>query len=109
MRLHMIIGFNNNLPCNFNHLMYTDDLVIITKAFGKMTYNCETFISIYPSFTWKNPNISKSIIFFPNWFNERVAKSISNILKFKISNHLYAYLGISISLKKLHVSLQGHD
>lgn len=36
LHLDMIHSFNENLSKNFNHLMFTDDLILVTKASRKM-------------------------------------------------------------------------
>lgn len=52
----------------------------------------------------QNPNIIKSKIFFPDWFNLRVANSICHILNFKRSDFPFTYLGVLVSPKKLAIS-----
>lgn len=105
LRLDIIPCFNPTLPHNFNHLMYGDDLVLITKAPRDVARNVRVCLSIYSKITSQNPNHNKSSVFFPKKFNQKVAKSISRILAFTIGSYPLTYLGIAISPNKLPVSL----
>lgn len=106
LRLDMILGFNPVLPHNFNHLMYADDLVLITKASRDVARNVRVCLPIYSKVTSQNPNNNKSFFFFcPKWYNKKVAKSIRIILAFTIGSYPFTYLGIVISLSKLPASI----
>lgn len=43
----MILGFDIQLPYNFIHLMYANDLILITKATKKIAITVKTYLSIY--------------------------------------------------------------
>lgn len=96
-----IPGFNHHLRCNFNHLMYADDLVLITHATRAAAKNINLCLSTYSSLTGQHPNLSKSQIFFSSWFNKHVTKRIRSILNLKPASFPFTYLGILISPNKL--------
>lgn len=80
----MIPRFSRSLTYDFNHLMYGDDLILVTTASRKVAMNVKLCLSIYASLTGQSPNSAKSEIFFLAWFNKRVSCSVSSILNFKI-------------------------
>lgn len=88
--------------------MYIDDLILVTNASRKTTWNINLCLSIYRQFTSQHPNSNKSKIFFPSWFNKRIAKSIFSIMNFKTGSFPFIYLGILISPKRLVVFLFKH-
>lgn len=55
-----ILGFNPSLKYNFNHIMYADDLILITLASRRATHNINLCLSIYSNLTGQRPNLSKS-------------------------------------------------
>lgn len=97
-------GFDLNLSYKFNHLMYADDLVIITKASRSAARNIKLCLEIYTSLTGQNANSSKSTIYLPSWFNSRVTRSIIAILNFPLASFPLTYLGVLISPYKLNTS-----
>lgn len=99
-----IPGFNHHLRSNFNHLMYVDDLVLITHASRAAARNINFCLSIYSSLIGQHPNLSKSQIFFPSWFNKHVSKRICSIIKLKPASFPFIYLGILVSPKRLAVA-----
>ncbi|XP_039138822.1 uncharacterized protein LOC120276159 [Dioscorea cayenensis subsp. rotundata] len=99
--LGMIPGFCNLLKYNFNHLMYADDLILITHASRRIARNINLCLSIYSNISGQCPNVNKSAVFFPSWFNSRVTKSISSILNFNIASFPLTYLGVFVSPKRL--------
>lgn len=88
----MIKGFDTILSLNFNHLMYADDLLLVTKSNRKVAQNCKLCLSIYSRLTGRKPNFPKSAVYFPSCLNKKVCKSISSILNFKIGNFTFTYL-----------------
>lgn len=103
LRQNMIPGFNQNLNHNFNHLMYADDLILITRANRNTARNIKLCLNIYRKLTGQFPNSSKSAIYFPSWFNLRVFASICSILAFPSANFPITYLGILVSPKRLAI------
>lgn len=99
----MIPGFDNNFSMNFDHLMFADDLILITKASWSAAHYINLCLSIYSRLTSQHPNHSKSQIFIPSWFNRRVAISICSILEITPASYPLTYLGILISPKQLCV------
>ena len=97
----MIPGFDRNFLYNFYHLMYVDDLILVSNASRRTARNIKLCLSIYASFTGQHSNISKYAIYFPDWFNKRVASSIRNILNMEIGHFPFNYLGVLISHKRL--------
>lgn len=103
-QLDIIPGFNNNLRYNFNHLMYADDLIIVTTTTRKSARNINLCLNIYHQLTGQKPNQLKYEIYFPNWFNERVSSCICSILNFNHGKILFKYLGVLISHKQIAIS-----
>lgn len=62
---NLIPGFSGNLNHNFNHLMYADDLILVTTATRQATRNINYYLAKYTYLTSQRPNISKFQIFFP--------------------------------------------
>ncbi|XP_039129019.1 uncharacterized protein LOC120265197 [Dioscorea cayenensis subsp. rotundata] len=104
LRQNMIPGFNLDLNRNFNHLMYADDLILVTHATRKTARNINLCFSIYDRLTSQRANKSKSDIYFPSRFNHRLRLSICRILGFTTGSFPFTYLGISISPKRLALS-----
>ncbi|XP_039138794.1 uncharacterized protein LOC120276131 [Dioscorea cayenensis subsp. rotundata] len=107
-RLSMIPGFNPDLNYNFNHLMYADDLILITHASRKTARNINLCLSMYERITGQKANKSKSELFFPSRFNCHLKKSICNILHFNSGSFPFKYLGIFVSPKRLALSNFSH-
>lgn len=103
LRCNMIPGFNTILRHNFNHLMYDDDLILITQASRKAARNINLCFSIYKRLTGQRVNKSKSDIHFPTRFNCRLRHSICQILGLRAGTFPFSYLGISISPKRLYL------
>lgn len=104
LRNGMIPGFNNNLRSDFNHLMYDDDLILISHATRKSASYIKLCLSIYGQMTGNFSNGLKFEVFFPTWFNKRLVRSICSILSFGASSFPLTYLGMLIFPKKLVVS-----
>lgn len=98
-----IPGFNINFNIRFNHLMYADDLVIISRASRATAHNIIGCLEIYGFLTSQHINNSKSTVYFPTWFDKRVQNSICSILKINSGCFSFKYLGILISPKKTHL------
>lgn len=86
--LNMILGFELRLSLNFNHLIYADDLLLVTKCNRKVAWNYNLCISIYSRLTNQQPNFTKLVVYFLSWLNKKKKKKISSILNFKIGNFL---------------------
>ncbi|XP_039145745.1 uncharacterized protein LOC120282984 [Dioscorea cayenensis subsp. rotundata] len=104
MRQNMIPSFNSALRHNFNHLMYADDLILISLASRKIARNINLCLSIYESLTGQRANKSKSGVYFPSRFNLRLQTSISSILGFTVGKFPLTYLGLPISPRRLPIS-----
>lgn len=46
LRLNMVHGYDSRLSHNFNHLLFADDLVIITRTFRKVAKYCRFCLEI---------------------------------------------------------------
>ena len=84
--------------------MYVDDLILVSNASRRTARNIKLCLSIYASLTGQHSNNSKSVIYFPDWFNKRVANSIRNNLNIDIGHFPFNNLGVLISHKKLAVA-----
>lgn len=51
MRINMIPNFNPNLYYNFTHLLYTNDLILVTQASRQIAPNINLYFSIYETLT----------------------------------------------------------
>lgn len=100
----IIMCFNSNLNSNFNHLMYTDDLILISLASRKVASNTILCLHIYQQHVGQNANKLKSAINFPNRFNLRLKRSISNIIAFNTGSFSFKYLGVQISPRNIAIS-----
>lgn len=101
LRHNMIPGFNSQLRHNFNHLMFADDLVIISRATRKVARFISLCLDLYEKISGHSPNVSKSIIYFPSWINKRIAKGICSILNTPAASFPTKYLGVFVSPKRL--------
>lgn len=99
----MIPGFNSSLQSNFNHLMYADDLILISFATKKVACNMNKCLAIYYRITRQKANNLKSAILFSDRFTPRLMKGILNIIAFKIGSFPFTYIGVLISTKKLAI------
>lgn len=77
----MIPCFNSNLRLNFNHLIYVDNLVLITLA------NINLYRSMYRGLIGQGAHKLKFEVYFPDRFNSRLKTSISIYLSW--SAHLH--------------------
>ncbi|XP_039119935.1 uncharacterized protein LOC120256290 [Dioscorea cayenensis subsp. rotundata] len=100
----MIPGFNPNLNHNFNHLMFADDLILVTQASRRAARGINQCLNVYGFLTGQRPNFAKSHIFFPTWCNKHVSSRIRAILNLTQASFPFKYLGILISPKRLAVS-----
>lgn len=64
-----IPGFDGRLNVNFNHLMFTDDLIIVTRASRSAARACRVCLDTYRDLTGQMPNANKSNIYFPSCEN----------------------------------------
>ncbi|XP_039118053.1 uncharacterized protein LOC120253920 [Dioscorea cayenensis subsp. rotundata] len=67
LQLDMIHGFNQNLSKNFNHLLFADDLILITKATRRNARNCLLCLNVYQNLTGQKQNLSKSALYVRSW------------------------------------------
>lgn len=63
----IIPGFNSNINFNFNHLIYADDFILVTKTSRFVARNIKLCINIYTNFIGQHLNLTKSQIFFSSW------------------------------------------
>ncbi|XP_039120341.1 uncharacterized protein LOC120256728 [Dioscorea cayenensis subsp. rotundata] len=106
--INMIHGFNPNLSNNFNHLMYADDLILITQGSRKAARSVNLCLDLYSKLTSQCPNLSKSHIYFPSWYNKHVSNRICSILNLKAASIPFKYLGVLISPKRIASSAFMH-
>lgn len=66
LSLDLVPSFNPNLALNFNHLMYANDLNLVTRANRKSARKCKLCLDIYAHLTGQISNSSKSTIYFPS-------------------------------------------
>ncbi|XP_039127505.1 uncharacterized protein LOC120263608 [Dioscorea cayenensis subsp. rotundata] len=99
--LDLIPGFSSRLRNNFNHLMYADDLMLVSAASRKSARNICFCLTMYAHLTGQFPNKLKSEIYFPEWFNNQVSTRICKILNFRLGKVPFTYLGVLISHKRL--------
>ncbi|XP_039116586.1 uncharacterized protein LOC120252479 [Dioscorea cayenensis subsp. rotundata] len=104
MNSNLIPGFDSRLIHNFNHLMYADDLILITEASRKSARNIKKCLLFYGNVTGQRINNSKSELIFPSQFNKHLANRITMIMDYKVGSFPVKYLGILISPKKLALS-----
>lgn len=104
----LIPGFNGNINSNFNHLIYGDDLVRITRTSRCIACKINLFLNSYGHLISQHLNVNKSAVYFPCWFNKRVQASICSILHINSASFPFKYLGILISPMKLVVSIFNH-
>ncbi|XP_039130949.1 uncharacterized protein LOC120267377 [Dioscorea cayenensis subsp. rotundata] len=97
----LIPGFDNRLRINFNHLMFVDDLVIITHASRTAARSIKFCLDFFGRVSGQFPNASKSAIYFPSWINKHMASRIQSILGFSAASFPFKYLGILISPKRM--------
>lgn len=97
----MVPSFDYGLSYNYNHHMYTDDLILVSNATRKAARNFNLYLTIYARLTGQRINYAKSEVLFPDWFNKKLSKSIRDILKIRIGVFPFTYLGNLISLDKL--------
>lgn len=86
--LNLILGFCKDLNYDFNHLMYADDLILVTSATRRAARNIQLCMSIYYSLSGQKPNNAKSEIFFPVWLNKDLPTSS---IKFLISGKVPSF------------------
>lgn len=71
--LNYALKYGKVTPCPLlSHLMYTDDLVLITKSFRSVARNINFSLSIYPKLTGQKPNQNKSAVFLLSWLNKNL-------------------------------------
>lgn len=92
--------FDERLNTNFNHLVFVDDLIIITRAPRIAARNCKLCPDIYSKLIGQQENPDKSTTI---WGNSRVSSAIKTILGMKLGSFLFKYLGGLISPKRLLV------
>ena len=84
LRNNMIPGIDIRLNNNFNHLMFADDLIIITRASRSVAKYCKLYLDIYRKLTSQSPNFCKSTIHLPTWRHRRIISAIKNSLGMEI-------------------------
>ena len=76
LKLVMIPRFDIMLLNKFNHLMFADDLILISNANRSITHNVNTCFSIYFQLSGQRPNSSKPTIYFLDWSNKKLSRGI---------------------------------
>lgn len=97
----LIPRFNSNLTHDFNHLMYADDLILVTSATRKAAWNINLCLAKYTYLFGQLPNFAKSQIFFPSWCNKYILNRICSILNLTPASYPFKYMGILISHRKI--------
>lgn len=58
--LNLVPGCNNNLPRNYNHLIFADDLLLVTFASRKNAHNILLYLNLFYSLSGQKVNLKKS-------------------------------------------------
>lgn len=104
MRDNALDGFSVRGSDPICHLMFADDIIIITKA---IVANCQKVLNIfgtYHSLTNQKINATKSEFFLPTWPPQAIINSIRQTLGFRHGSFPFRYLGIPLSPFKLRIS-----
>lgn len=56
LHINFFSGFDPELSLNFNHLMFVDDLILITKASRQSAKNILFCLNLYANFSGQHPN-----------------------------------------------------
>lgn len=83
LSISFIPSFNHTLTPNFSHLMFADDLILITKATRLAARNTIFCLNMYADLTGQKINFAKSALYLPPQLNKKLSKSISSILHIK--------------------------
>lgn len=105
MYQHWIPGFDFRLFRNFNHLMFTDDLILVPRASRLVAKSCRLCLAMYKDLTGQTTNLSKSTIHLPSLIDKKVCKAIIGILGMKVGSYSFKYLGCLIGPKRVFVLL----
>ena len=101
LKIKMVPSFDIRLNTNFNHLIFVDDLIIITRASRSTTRHCKLCLDIYKNLTSQLRNLAKASIHLPIWCNKRICSIIIAIRSINMGSFPVKYLGVLISLKRL--------
>lgn len=97
-----IPGFDVLLNVNFNHLLFADDLIIITRVSWAAARACKLVLEMYRDLIGQMPNVNKTNVYFPSWVNKKVDGAIMKILGMQVGAFPFKYLGCLISPKKIN-------
>ena len=100
----MVPNFDTRQLMNFNHLIYIDDLIIVTKASQTVVKNYHLCLNNYKNLTRQNSNTDKFTVHLPSLCNKKISKETSSILRMKLGNYPFNHLGVSISPKWLSIN-----
>ena len=89
---NMIPELGSCLSYNFNHRMYVDDLIIITRASRKFAHTCRFCLDLNSKLMGKQLICTNQLYTFLSWLNHRLSRSIRHIHGFPCT-----YLGVSVS------------
>lgn len=104
LKHNFIPGFDNRFRRNFNHLIFANDLVIVTKASRASAKSCMICLNIYNSLIGQCPNINKSFVYFPTQLNKRIVAPVCKILGMKAGSFPFKNLGAQIILSRIPVN-----
>lgn len=104
LRQNWIPSFDSRLTRNLNHLMFTDDLIIVSRASRSVAKACKPCLNIYTDLTGQTSSDSKSTIHFPTWTNKKLCKAIVSILGMKVGSFPLKYLDCLICPKRVNKS-----
>lgn len=62
--INFVHGFDSRIPRNFNHLMYTDDLILVIRAFRGVARNVNLRLSIQ---VLRDKNLTSPNMLFLPW------------------------------------------
>lgn len=62
LSLNLVPGFNSALPRNFNHLMFADDLLLVTRATRAVARNCMLCLNLFHNISGQKTNLKKSAL-----------------------------------------------
>ena len=101
LRLKKISGIKTSITRpTITHVMYADDIVLFSKAFGKDATSPNRVLEKYCSWSGQALNRNKSGVFFFRHTHSHTHRSVKNILHIKNLKKDAVYLGARCSSQK---------
>lgn len=98
--VHSLDNDTKTPPPPFNHLIYADDLILVTSASRRASRTINLCLARYSYLTGQRPDLNKFQIFPPHWCNKFIQNKICSILNLCSAVYPFKYLGILISPRK---------